>query len=416
MGKSLVFRAMRAEADFRRQTRGIDREEREKYDSFLWNMIRMDPKPRVEIRDLVGTARDNVLGYEHEAPLKTSIDHYFRRNDRGELVRVLKFYCAYMLQQARKEVDPGMQIYAAFKAVDFARMIIQYSPYSVNSDAEALVFGVFYDLGTQLPASFKRYLDYEQRIYNYMKRLQVSPLDDNIRMEMADFMFKQTSSIDAVAQYHYMMDRMPRLPKDTDSRRGRIYVKLGEVFKEHAEYAAQQPDEIRDARKLKNFIERYNRSYALSGKGLVQLEGPQAAQLRKTAVSLRKEAIRWYSRAAAVKTLPPHLVIQVVEDLSALYLLDKRSKEAIKLMVDGYSVWNRVAENEETLKERIDYLNKLVQMAMQVRNRNRAGWANQEIREVNSRLNEVMSKIRDREKKMADLRGTLPTEDGDMVH
>jgi len=413
-GKPLVFRAMRAEADFRRLTRGIDRDEREKYDSFLWNMIRMDPAPKVAIRDVVGSAHDNVVGFEHESPLKSSLDHYYNRNDRGEMVRVLKFYCAYMMQQARKGVDQSHQIFAAFKAVDFARMIIQYSPYCVNSDAEALVFGIFYDLGEQIPAHFRRYLNYEQRIYDMMKRLQVAPLDDAVRMELADHFIKQSCAMDAVVQYHFMMSRMPKQPRDSDSRRGRIYVKLGEIFKELSEYASQAPEEIQDARKLKNFIERYNREFAVAGKHIVQLEGPSSNQLRKTAVSLRREAIRWLAGAAVVKTLNPRLVAQVVESLSELYLVEKRNKEALKLLADGYSSWNRVADSEESMKGRVDYLNRMIPLAMQLRNKKLAAWGNQELREAQNRLNELLSQQRAKEKRIAEIKGG--GDDADMVH
>ena len=59
------LRRLRTENEFRESTRGIERREREKYRSMLWNMMRMDLAPKVQIMDLVGVNLDGVIGTHH---------------------------------------------------------------------------------------------------------------------------------------------------------------------------------------------------------------------------------------------------------------------------------------------------------------------------------------------------------------
>ncbi|MEE8397095.1 MAG: hypothetical protein V3S29_13650 [bacterium] len=395
--RPLAFRVMRVESDFRRDTRGLDRWERDEYSSTIWNLLRMERKPKVAILDLVGPTRDNPIEFHHEEPLTASVAHYHRKNDRTELRRVLKFYCAYLMQQARKEPDQTKQLFCVFKVVDCARMMVQSSPYAVNAEAEALVFGIFHDLGTQLPGRFKRYLETEQRVFNTMKRLQVSPTNDMLRLELADAFQSQTSHADALAQYHQLLDRFPRMPREGDTRRGRIFIKIGEVFQTLADQAQHGSEALGDARKLKNFVERYNRDFAERGRKIPALQGPAASQIAKVARAMREISSRWYLRALAVRTLNPRTVTRQVVRLAENYSEERRPKEALKLLLDAYPYWRRVDETVESIPERINYLTMIANTAMVCRARKRVDWANQELREHQNRLNDMLARDKERE-------------------
>ena len=208
------LRTMRVETDFRRSTQRLERQEREAYSSMLWNLMRMDRKPKVAILDLVGPTGDNQLDYSQEDSLKSSVDHYHRRFDRAQLVRVLKYYTVYLMQRARKERDPERQLFLIFKAVEFCRMIVQYSAYTIHAEAETIIFGAFTDLAGQRPAQFTKYVEAEQSIYNIMKKLHFSPVDTDARMEMAEQLVRQSSYFDAFVQYQYLLGRLPRVPRE----------------------------------------------------------------------------------------------------------------------------------------------------------------------------------------------------------
>ena len=81
---AVELRHMRVETDFRRATQSLERQERDKYSSMLWNMIRMDRKPKVAILDLVGPRGDNDIDYRDEISLKASVDHYHRLEDQED--------------------------------------------------------------------------------------------------------------------------------------------------------------------------------------------------------------------------------------------------------------------------------------------------------------------------------------------
>ena len=101
--RAVQLRHMRVETEFRRTTQRLEREERDQYSSMLWNLMRLDKKPKVAILDLVGPRGEYGLDYSHEESLKSSVDHYHRRFNHAQLVRVLKYYTVYLMQQARKE-------------------------------------------------------------------------------------------------------------------------------------------------------------------------------------------------------------------------------------------------------------------------------------------------------------------------
>lgn len=394
---------MRVETDYRRDTRGLGRREREKYDSVVWNMLRLDPKPKVGILDMVGSSQDTPLGYEHEDPLRTSVDHYRKRDDRLELVRVLKFFCAYLLQQSRKERELEKQLFSIFKAVDFARMIVQYSAYAVNGEAEAIVFGIFCDLGTQLPDRFRSYMEQEQKVFNMMKRLQVAPNDDDLRLRMAEQMVLQTSYLDAMVQLQYLLRAYPRLPQEQDTRRGRVYIKIGEIFRELAEYAGRQPEEIKDARKLRNFVERYNRDFRGKERPLPTIDEPSANQLKKVAEGMRGMAVSWLMRALAVKSFGSYMIIKQVMKLAEMYISSEQYKQASKLLSDAYPYWKRVPESEGALESRLEYLDHLSSAAVKIRQKDKIKWCSNEVRDYQGRLNEIQAKYEAEEKRKEEL-------------
>ncbi len=386
---AVLLRHMRVETDFRRVTQRLERQERDKYSSFLWNMIRMERAPKVSIMEVVGARVDNPVEYWHEDPLKTSVDFYHSRVDRAGLIGVLKFYTVFLLQQARKEADPDKQLFLIFKTAEFARMIVQYSPYSIHADAEALVFGLFHDLSAHSPAQFRIYVEQEKPIFDTMRKLHFSPLDTDARLELGNLLIRQSSYFDALVQYQYLLGRYPRVPRDADLPRGRVFIKIAEIFQSLIDYAEDGPGQFRDARKLRNFIDRYNRDYAQRGAAIPRIREPSPAQIRKAVQAMRGIANLWYQRALAVRLLGPRMVTKLVSDLAANYIKDRNSKEAHKLLHTAYRYWRRVPDAIDSLQQRIEYLNLMTSVGTQLRKRDMVNFAYREIREYQNRLSDL---------------------------
>jgi tetratricopeptide (TPR) repeat protein len=379
---------MRVETDFRRETQRLERNERDKYSSFLLNLIRMEGKPKVAILDVVGPRLDNPVEYGHEDPLNASVDYYHSKIDRAQFVRVLKYYTVYLMQQARKTTEPDKQLFLIFKAVEFARMIVQYAPFAIHADAEALVFGVFHDLGDQRPGQFRRYIEAEQSIFSLMKKLHFSPVDNDTRIEMAEQMVRQSSYFDAMAQYQFLLTRYPRIPQEADLPRARVSIQIAEIFQGLVEYAEGGPEEFRDARKLRNFIDRYNRDYASRKRPLPRILRPDRDQIARAVRGLREEANHWYQRALAVRLVGPRMVTRLVSQLAENYLKDGKNKDALNVLNVGYSYWRRVPEAIETIEQRIEYLNLMISVGSKLKRRDTVNFANQEVREFQNRLTE----------------------------
>ncbi len=390
---AIVLRHMRVETDFRRATQRLERQERDKYSSFLLNVFRMEGKPKVRLLDVVGPRGDNPVEYIHEDPMKTSVDYYHGKVDRTELVRVLKYFTVYMMQQARKEPEPQKQLFLIFKAVEFARMIVQYSPFSIHADAETLVFGVFHDLGDQRPDQFRHYVETEQAIFTLMKKLHLSPVDNDVRLEMAEQLVRQTSYSDAMGQYQFLLTRYPRIPKEVDIPRGRVFIKVAEILQALADYAEGGPEDFKDARKLRNFIDRYNRDFATRKRPLPRITEPSPAQIGRAAQGLRREANLWYQRALGVRLLGPRMVTKLVSQLAENHLKDKQQKEALTALTTGYNFWKRVPESIETIEQRIEYLTLMQSVGSQLKKRETVNFATQEIREYQNRLTEHVAQI-----------------------
>jgi tetratricopeptide (TPR) repeat protein len=388
----IELRHMRMETEFRRSTQGIEREERDKYNSMLWNLIRMDSKPKVSIMELVGPRGENELDYKNEESLKSSVDHYHRRFDRTQLVRVLKYYTVYLMQRARKEGDPEKQRFLIFKAIELCRMIVQYSPFGLNAEAETIVFGAMSDLAQSRPAQFERYEDTERIIFNIMKKLHFSPVDTNARMEMAEQMVRQSSYFDALVQYKYLLDRLPKLPRESDQARGRIYIKVGEIFQNLIDYVEEGPAHFIDARKLRSFIERYNRDFSERGKTLPRITNPNAGQIRNAIKAIRSVAIIWYQRALGVRLLGPRMVTKLVASLADNHMKAGQRKEALKVLHVGYRYWARVPEGIDSLEQRLEYLNLMAATATQLKQQPTVNFANQEMRQYGNRLADTVAR------------------------
>lgn len=387
---AVELRHMRVETEFRRATQWLEREERDKYSSMLWNLVRMDAKPKVAILDLVGARGENDLDYAHEESLKSSVDHYHRRFDRAQLVRVLKYYTVYLMQQARKEADPDKQLFLIFKAVEFCRMIVQYSSYSIHAEAETIVFGIFTDLAAKRPAQFDKYVESERNIYNIMKKLHFSPVDTDARMELAEQMVRQSSYFDAFAQYQYLLARLPQMRKESDLARGRIFVKIGEIFQNLIDYVEEGAAQFQDARKLRGFIERYNRDYAERGKRLPRIASPNAGQIRKSIQAMRSVAIIWYQRALGIRLMGPRMVTKLVAALAENHMKAGQRKDALKVLHIGYRYWGRVPDGIDSIEQRIEYLNLMASTAAQLKQQDTVRFANQQLREYGNRLSDMV--------------------------
>jgi tetratricopeptide (TPR) repeat protein len=393
---------LRTEAEFRRDTRDLDREERDRYSSFLWNMVRLDLGPRVSITDVVGITADRPLDYQDEAQLKSSVDFYSRR-DPQQLIRVLKFFACYVLQQARTETAFPRQLFLVFKAVDLLRMVVQYSPYCVNSEAETIVYGVFIDLGSAKPQRFGKYMKTEAQIHQLMRRLQMAPNDHQARLNMAEQLMQQTSLFDALVQYHMLLRLYPPMRPEVDRRRGYVYLKLAQVFQDIMDNVTGP---IQDARKLKNFVERYNRDFAERGREIPPVTGTDRKELERTLRGVRGLANTYYARALAVQVLDPRLLLDVVTRLGRNYMEEGRFGEAVDVLVDGAKLWRHVGESAESLRRRVAYFELAATAASKANRREQFAWAQNFLVEYRKRVATQEAETKQRMIRRAAILGT----------
>lgn len=393
------IRRMRAESDFRRDTKYQDRNERDHYQNFLWNMIRFDSKPKVSLREIVGPQQNRKLSYQDEKSLNLSVGHYVTRKNPRELIRVLKFYTAFMMQMARKAETFENQQFLLFKAVDFARMIVQYSSYRVNVDAEAIVLGVFSDLGNQKKGGFVRYMEVQQKIYGLMKKLAFSPQDHITRVELADTLMRQTSFYDAYAHYMFLLGRYPKMPPHSDTNRARVAIKMAEIFQNLVFHITEDAGKMNDARKLKNFIERYNRDYGDTGKPIPPITGNNPVQFKKTAQSMREHANSWYLRALNVKKIGPRMATRLISRMAENYVVDGKQKTALQALVNGYDYWRGVPKGVDAIVERTGYLNMVIEISGKLKKPDITEWAQKEQREWKDKMHSIVSEQDKREKR-----------------
>lgn len=393
---------LRTEAEFRRDTRNLDREERDRYSNFLWNMVRLDLGPRVTLTDVVGATADRALDYADEPHLKTSVDYYSRQDPR-RLIPVLKFFACYVLQQARSETAFPRQLFLIFKAVDLLRMIVQYSPYSVNGEAETIVYGVFIDLGSAKPQRFGKYMKTEAQIHQLMRRLQVAPNDHQARLNMAEQLVHQTSLLDAMVQYHMLLRLYPTMRSEVDRRRGFVYLKMAHVFQDIIDNVSGP---IQDARKLKNFVERYNRDFAERGSEIPPVAGSDAEALERTLRGVRSLANQHYARALAVQVMDPRLLMSLVTRLGANYLEDGRFKEAADVLYDGAKLWKHISESPDNLQRRVEFFEQAAAAAEKANRKDMKNWAQGSLLEYRKRLAAIDADIKQRMIRRAAIMGT----------
>jgi tetratricopeptide (TPR) repeat protein len=398
----ISLRTLRTEAEFRRDTRNLDREERDRFSNFLWNMVRLDLGPRVTLTDVVGATADKSLQYDDEAHLKSSVDYYSRQDPR-RLIQVLKFYACYVLQQARAERTFPHQLFLIFKAVDLLRMIVQYSPYSVNGEAETIVYGVFIDLGTAKPQRFAKYMKSEALIHQLMRRLQVAPNDHQARLNMAEQLILQTSLLDAMVQYHMLLRLYPAMRPEVDRRRGYVYLKMAQVFQDIIDNVTGP---VQDARKLKNFVERYNRDFSERGKEIPPVTGADADALERTLRSVRSLANTHYARALAVQVMDSRLLLQLVTRLGNNYMEEGRFKDAADVLADGGKLWKHLSESPENLRRRVEFFELAAAAASKAGRKDIHSWAQGSLLEYRKRIATVDADAKQRMIRRAAIMGT----------
>ena len=353
-GALLKLRTMRVEAIYRRDTRYLERAERDRYSNFLWNVVRLDMGPKVRLSDLVGETGNQALA-EQEDDLSESLDFYSRK-DPGELLQVLRFFSVYVMQQARQAKNQRQQLFLVFKAVDLLRIIVQHSPHAVDYHAESMVTGIFADLATQLPQRFRPYYDAELRILALVRRLFHAPNDHAARAQLADAYASQTSLYDAFVQYQMLLKVLPAMRLELDRRRGLIHVRRGHLFQG---LANMNLTALQDARKLRNFVERYNRDHPEPGAQIPALSGPDPQGLRRIQRAFRSLANRAYLLAVKVLALEPHVLLDVYTKLGGNLLAESRFKEAATALIEGNRYYKPELVTAKVLEQRLSYLDLL---------------------------------------------------------
>lgn len=355
----ITLRQMRVEAIYRYETRNLDRSERDRYSNFLWNVMRLDMGPKLSLTDLIGESKDRALDSGHEDDLSTYIEFYTRQ-ERETLIPVLRFFSAYLMQQARQAKDLRLQLFLVFKTVDLLRLIVQHSLYSVSYDAETMVGGIFADLGQQLPDRFRHYQETEYQIHPLMRRLHHTPNDHSARAQLAAAYASQTSFYDALVQYQVLLRVLPNMRVDQDRRRGLIHVHMGELFQGLAD---MNMGGLQDGRKLRNFIARYNRDHPARNSQLPPLTGANPAALRQLQRGFRDLAIGAYSAAIQVHALEPHVLLASYEQLGRSLVAEGRYKEAAGLLREGNRFYRPAADSPLSLAKRLTYLELLANAA-----------------------------------------------------
>jgi hypothetical protein len=395
---ALDLPTLRVESQFRNDTRNLQRQERDKYANFLWNMVRLDTGPSVLIGGLVGANQDAPLDFADEPKLDASVAYYQRKSSPAELIAVLKFFSTYLMQQARKETLPDRQRFLLFKAVDMARMIVQASPLSVSADAEALVFGIFVALGNAHGEPYTQYARHEETVYQLMRRLAMVNQDLTVRLKLAEALVEQTSYFDALVQLHTLLRILMRRGDAGDRQRGWIVARIGDLFQRLSRVTSTQ---LKDARKLRAFIERYNRDFADRGHELPTLEEITVAQVTRVRHALLSEATRWYLQAAGSPHLERRQRLRMAatagENLNTL----GRPAEALRTLENHNALWQRVPDSPQVLAEHAEYLRQLTGAAIQAKRREVLTWANKEAAEVSAKLGAIETKRREREQMRA---------------
>jgi len=387
--RPITLKRFKTESQFLDETKGLERKERDRYGSMLWNLVRLDFAPKVRIMDIVGPRADAAIEYGHEDSLRSVVDHYHGQSDRADLNRVLKFFAVYLMQRARREATFAKQQFLLFRAVDLLRMLTQFSSWCVHRDAEALVFGIFDDLGTQKMERYARYRDSELRIYPLMKKLHEVPRDFILRLELADELGRQTSFFDAFVQYDFLRRFYPRFytERNLERRLGVIYSRMALLIQDMLDHLGKG---YRDARKVNSFIERYNRSFATKRDVLVPFAQDGKDTPQRAARALRHNAEQWYRKALASKLLPPDIQIVNAGNLARNLAGERRFREAVSVLTDAYKYWGGIGHTVESLQKRIGYLEQIVKAGIQAGRRDQVNWATMEQRDHLGKLDDMV--------------------------
>jgi tetratricopeptide (TPR) repeat protein len=399
--KPLVLRTMKAEAIYRRDTRNLERAERDRYSSFLWNVVRLDLGPRVTLADLVEEAGSRAPADRQEDDLAKSLDFYARK-DPERLLPVLKFFSAYLLQKAREATDSRRQLFLAFKGIDLLRMIVQYSPYSVSLEAESIVAGLLADLNGQLPQRFGRYNETEIRVLATMQVLQHASNDHGARAQLADAYVRQTSHYDALVQYQVLLRLLPAMRLELDRRRGLVHVRIGDLFQGLADMNLVG---LQDGRKLRNFVERYTRDHEDGKELLPAVFGSDPNSLRRLQTGFRMLATRSYLRAVKVRDLEPHVLLSVYTRLGRNLIAAGKYKEAASALTEGNRHYKPKQETLAMLDQRVAYLELLADAAHRARRKDLFDQVQVQMTEVKKRHRDLRSANVERQRRRADLLG-----------
>ncbi|MBI3992627.1 MAG: hypothetical protein HY342_05095 [Candidatus Lambdaproteobacteria bacterium] len=385
------LRLMKVESEFRHNTRTLPRQERDKFTSMLWNSIRLDFGPKTTIAQLVGSDQKAALSYEHEDALKHTVDYYRSKVDHRELLRVLRFYSAYFLQQARREHKFSKQLFLLFKAADMLRMLSQYSPFAISADAETLVYAIFADLGSQRPAQFKPYFAAEQDIIKAVRRLAVFPSDHRARERLAELYYQQTSFYDAFVQFSFLSRIYPKMPIAGDTRRGAKYLQMANIVQELAHVPRNR---LGDARKLRNFIDRYNRDHG--GKGMLPLPNSDPARIQKSMASMLPAADALYRQTLAVTRLGAPRLTEAALKLGQNLDQEGRPKEALAVLLEHKALLAKIGASATAWERRLEYINQVVAVAMKLQRRDALNLALEEQRDFRVELERVQQNTKAR--------------------
>jgi hypothetical protein len=250
------------------------------------------------------------------------------------------------------------------------------------------VFCIFMDLGNQKPERFKNYVQNEGAIYAIMKQLRMVPNDFNLRLRLGQELVRQTMVYDALVQYDFLLRAYPVVPVEFDTRRAGVYIKIAELFGDLIVNAARQ---LGDGRKLRNFIERYNRDFAAKGEEIPVIAGRDPAQMARAGEALRLAANRWYERALKVRGMGPRQLLNIVYEVSRNYEHLGRPADALETLRANYVHWRKVGVSQESLQERVKYLDLIVALAAKARERSAVSWANDELRVHRGALDRMRS-------------------------
>ncbi len=397
-GVARHLKSTRVEVQYRHETRNLNRQERDRYSNFLWNIMKLDTGPRVTLDRLVGTEKDLHLGFAEEGKLQTHLGYYLGKSDPAELLQVLKFFTVYLMQQTRKEADPSLQQFLLFKAVDLARMIVQHSPLSVNADAEALVFNIFIALGSEYPDRFSEYMRSEESVFQTMRRLAVVPHDVQIRLKLGEQLAEQTSYIDALAQYHMLLRILVRRGEQSSRSRGYVLSRIGDLFQDLSKVTLRH---LGDGRKLKNFVDRFNLDFADRGRQIPPFNSATSAQVRRVRTALLREGVNWQLRAAATPTLELRVRLNsALQAGSSLITLGDHAR-ALKELEDGYELWRGIPESAASLQDKSEYLKEYTSAAVHLKRRSKLEWVTREISDVSEKQANIERKEKERQQAKA---------------